>query len=451
MLIDLIIGIVCAVVAGAGVYLFCAGRLAAARTELRMREEAQADLQARLDAAGQALACAHAEKAGREAELNAERAKVEALRLQYDETLKKAEDRFKALAQTILEERAVRLQREGEKGMQNVAAGLQACIQDFRARVEKINSESVERGGRLDERITGLVDQTNAVSEQANRLAEAIRGEAQVTGEWGEMQLKRVLELGGLQETVDYTYQETFAAPGSDHRNLRTDVLVKMSDGRWMVIDAKTTMAPYADYAQAATAEEKRAACQRIIESVQNHVMEMKNAAYHRKLEQATGRKILKTMLMYIPFEDVYLLAMKAEVRIGGEKRPLRDYARENDVVFINSTGLLPVVRMLADFWSAAKANRKAMKIKAAAEALVEKVRVFLAGKDGFMEMGTQLAAVVNCYNESVKRLSTGPGNVMRKLVELKEMGVDTDALPAAEAVEAKQVEQASTTQEGVV
>ena len=455
-------------VAGVGTYLACSGRLAAARAELKAREDAlrqqredgdadlrrQAgqyeaqiaglngrleDLQRRFEDARDEVAWLQTEKAKGASELQAEREKVADLRRQYDVTLQKAEDRFRALAQSILDDRSAKLQREGEKGMQDIARTLKADLDAFRKRIDDINSETAARTGKLDERIRGLVQQTNAVSEQANNLAGAIRGEAQMTGAWGEMQLRRVLELGGLLETVDYTYQETFASAGAERKDLRTDVLVKMTDDRWMVIDAKTTLAAYMDLVRGGdSADDAR---QRIVDSLQKHVEEMKTAAYHRKLREATGKRVLNTMLMYIPLDEVYLIAMKAEIRVGGEKRLLRDYALENDVVFINSSGLLPVVRMLADFWSVEKSNRKAQEIRRAAEALVEKFRVFLESRgDGFLDLGVQLAAAVRSYNESVKRLSTGPGNILKKAGDLKDMGIATDALPAPEKVEARQI-----------
>ena len=469
MMTIVVSALVCAGVSGAVVYLACSRRLAVAQAELRAREEAlqrqredsaadlrrQADqydgqvaglngqledLRRKLEEVREDGARLQAEKARGDSELAAERRKVEELRRQYDETLKKAEDRFRALAQAIFDDRSAKLQREGEKGMRDIAQALKADIDAFRKRVDAINSETAERTGKLDERIKGLVQQTNAVSEQANNLAAAIRGDAQATGAWGELQLKRVLELGGLQETVDYTYQETFASSGSDRKDLRTDVLVKMTDGRWMVVDAKTTLAAYMDLVESVPSDADPRP--RIVESLKAHVEEMKTAAYHRKLQDVTGKKILNTMLMYIPLDEVYLMAMKAEVRVGGEKRLLRDYALENGVVFINATGLLPVVRMLAEFWSAEKSHRKTQEIRKAAEALVDKFRVFLEARgDGFLDLGTQLAAAVRSYNESLKRLSSGPGNIVKKVSDLKDMGIPTDALPAAEKVEAKRLE----------
>lgn len=480
MVMNAVVALAGAFLVGVVVYLCCSRKLAAAKAELNAKEDVLAKerqdgaadlerqaqqyreqlaalnnsieaLQDKLDAAREEVSSLKALQARNDTELKVEREKVAELRRQYEETLQKAEARFKTLAQTILEERCAKLRDEGEKGMQGIADGLRQCIQEFRQRVEKINGESAERSGKLGERISVLVDQTNAVSDQANKLAQAIRGEAQVTGEWGEHQLKRVLELGGLQETVDYSYQETFAESGSTRVNLRTDVLIKMSDGRWMVIDAKTTLPAYVDYVAAEGDENRQEPRQRIISSLQKHVEEMKTAAYHRKLEQVTGKKLLNTMLMYIPFEEVYLIAMKAEISVGGTKKTLREYALENDVVFINSTGLLPVVKMLADFWAVAKADRKAMKIKEAAEAMAEKFRVFLEADDGFMKLGNQLAGAVKCYNESVKRLAAGQGNVVRKISDLRDMGVAVPALPPAEEVEGKLVglEVATTTAEG--
>ena len=378
--------------------------------------------------------------AARDAEIVAEREKVEALKLQYAETMRQAESRFKTLAQEILEDRGRKMQADGEKGMRSIAEGVENSIREFKARIEKINSETVERSGKLDERISGLISQTNQVSDQANRLAEAIRGEAQVTGLWGEMQLKKVLELGGLQESVDYTYQETFASCGSGHKDIRTDVLVKMTDGRWLVVDAKTTMAAYVDYKASSEPAEKGICRERIVESLQRHVEEMKSADYRKKLEQATGKKVLNTMLMYIPFDEVYLIAMKAETTIGRERVLLRDWALKNGIVFINATGLLPVARMLCDFWSTAKAEKRAGEIKAAAEALVDKFRMFISGKDGFADLGNHLAAAVRSYNSSLGRLSKGPGNIVKRISAFEDMGVDTGNFPAEDEVASREV-----------
>ena len=381
------------------------------------------------------------------AKLDAERRLIDAQKRHYEDVIAKSETQFRTLAQRILEDRSAALKREGAETIGNLVGPLQRQIAEFKARVDAINSEDVKRTAELVKGIENLVRQTNAVSEQANDLASAIRSDAQVTGAWGEAQLKRVLELGGLEESVHYDCQETFTSPGSDRRDLRTDVLVKMPDDRWLVIDAKTTMSAYVDYVRA-DGDAKDDPRARIVASVKNHVDELRNAAYHRNLAATTGRKLLNTMLMYIPFDEVFLIAMKAEVSVSGERILLREYARRNDIVFVNSSSLMPVIRLVEMLWARDKADKKALKIKESAEALVEKFSGFLSAADGFTALGKHLNDVVRCYNASLGRLSTGPGNVMKRLADLKEMGVSAAAkLPPPDEIAARSVQEAKSAQ----
>lgn len=411
----IVIGIVSAAVAAVLVYAGMAVRAAAQAAELKARI----------------------------AELEAQERRIADQERHYQRLMDQSEARFRDLAQKVLEERSEKLKAEGAEAIGGLVDPLRRQIAEFKARVDAINSEDVKRTAELVKGIENLVRQTNAVSEQANDLASAIRSDAQVTGAWGEAQLKRVLELGGLEESVHYDCQETFASPGSDRRDLRTDVLVKMPDDRWLVIDAKTTMAAYVDYVHADGAD-KDDPRERIIASVKGHVDELRNAAYHRNLAATTGRRLLNTMLMYIPFDEVFLIAMKAEVTVSGERVLLREYARRNDIVFVNSSSLMPVIRLVEMLWARDKADRKALRIKEAAEALVEKFNGFLSASDGFAAIGKHLNDAARCYNASLGRLATGPGNVIKRLADMKEMGVlATAKLPPPDEVAAHPVQEA--------
>lgn len=334
--------------------------------------------------------------------------------------LAQSEARFKELAERIFEDRMGKFGTQGTEAISRIVEPFAKDIAAFRKRVDEINSEDAERAGELKERLEGLVRQTNAVTKEANNLASAIRADAQVTGQWGEIQLKKVLELGGLAEGVDYTYQETFAGEGSSRKNLRTDVLVKLPGSRWLVIDAKTTMSSYVEYNCTDDAPAKEVFAKRIIESVKNHVDELKKADYQRAIA-SEGVKVLPTVLMYIPFEEVYLLAMKAEVSTSSQKVLLREYARRNDVVFVNSTSLMPVVRLVAELWARDNADAKARKIVEAADAMIAKFKLFLAE---FEATGAHISEAAKSYNTALSRLAEGKGNVMKRLADLKSMGV---------------------------
>lgn len=372
----------------------------------------------------------------------------------YEEILRTMKDEFKSLSEEVLTEKKVQFEKDGVVSVSKLTDSLKQEIESFRKRADKINEEDIERTTALKKEIEALVGKTQIVSDEANKLATAIRSDAQVTGQWGEVQLMRVLELGGLARTVDYDYQEAFVSPGSDHDDMRTDILVKMPENRWLVIDAKTTMAAYVDYV-GENGERNADALGRIVASLVEHVKEMKTAEYHKKLEATTGKHILNTMLMYIPFEEVYLMAMKFEVDgpNGKGKIPLREWAWQNDVVFVNASGLIPLVKMLAELWARDRSERKVLQIKEAAEALIEKFRTFLEGsgnkKDGFLSIGAGLMTAVGAFNESIKRLSDGRGSILKKLSDLKDMGVSsTEKLPPPEQVTTRQIGVLPTTEE---
>ena len=160
--------------------------------------------------------------------IKSEQSRISDMERHYQQVLSAAKDQFKALSEDVLREKKAQLEKESVVGVKQITDALRKDIDAFRNRVEDVNKADAERTARLKADIEKLVLQTNLVSEQADKLATAISSDAQVTGQWGEIQLKRVLERGGLVETVDFDCQETFTTPGSDHADMRTDVLVKM-------------------------------------------------------------------------------------------------------------------------------------------------------------------------------------------------------------------------------
>jgi len=378
------------------------------------------------------------------AALDAEKRRIADMEKHYRDLLGQMKSEFKSLSGDILKEKREEFEKDGIAGVKKFTDSLVQEVKSFRERVDAINAEDIKRTTELKTGIRDLLEKASSVSEEADKLATAIRSDAQVTGYWGETQLMRVLELGGLQRTVDFDYQETFASAGADHADLRTDVLVKMPEDRWIVVDAKTTMSAYVDYV-GENGERNAEALGRIVASLVEHVKEMKTAGYHKKLEATTGKRILNTMLMYIPFEEVYLTAMKSEVDGPNGKIPLREWAWQNDIVFVNASGLIPLVKMLAELWARDRSERKVLQIKEAAESLIEKFRTFLEGsgnkKDGFLSIGAGLMTAVGAFNESIKRLSEGRGSILKKLSDLKDMGVSsTEKLPVPEQIETREI-----------
>ena len=330
-----------------------------------------------------------------------ERRRVEDMRSHYEDIRAQGEARFKELAQKILEERSEKINAAGAEQLKGIVFPLLENIKEFRKKIEASDVATAERNVELKSKIENLVAQTNAVTEQANNLADAIRGEAQFSGEWGEIQLKRVLELAGFSESVDYTYQETFE-DDSGRRSKRTDIVIKMPGGRSLIIDSKATVEAAVEYRAAATDEDRKTFRDRLVESVKRHVDEIGSAEY-----QSFVPNSFPSVLMYIPLEEVYMIAMKAQVSVGGVKELLRDYARRKNVVFVNAASVVPVVRLVEMMWSVERSEKNRQEVARAAEELLQRANGFI--KD-FLEVGKAFDAVKSKYEAARIALVDAPG-----------------------------------------
>ena len=349
--------------------------------------------------------------------LESERRRIEDMQRHYDDMRAQSEAQFKTLAQRIFEERSEKLKAEGMEHIKGVVNPLLEHIREFRKKIEENTVATAERNGELKIKIENLVAQTNAVTAQANNLADAIRGDAQLSGEWGEIQLKRVLELAGFSENVDYTYQETFA-DASGRKCKRTDVVIKMPGERSLVIDSKATVDAAVEYHAAETAEAKKAFLERLVDSVRKHVDEIGSAEY-----QAYVPGAFPTVLMYIPLEEVYMIAMKALISVGGTRELLRDYARRKNVVFVNAASVVPVARLVEMMWNVERSEKNRQEMARAAEELLNRANGFI--KD-FLEVGEAVDGMKAKYDAARAALVDAPGgrSIAKAAARLVKLGV---------------------------
>jgi DNA recombination protein RmuC len=411
----------------------------------QFREEIRA-LNARLDASEQKVREERERRAESDRNLvaaqEAQRANENLLKekeSQYRATLEQGTARFKELAQQILEDREKKLKEDATNPLGALVTQLKQEIDNLKTSISNSDEKSATTHTDLMGKITTLVDQTNKVTEQANNLANAIRGDAQQTGEWGEIQLKRVLDLSGLVETNDYTYQETFKDDETGRRSKRTDFVIKMPNCRSLIIDSKCTIAAAERYHGAEDPAVRSAAETEIIASVRGHVDEIAVANY-----QASVPDALSTVLMYIPLEEVYMLAMKAKISVGGTQELLRDYARRRNVVFVNSASVVPVVKLIEMMWNVDRTEKNRQETIRAAEELLQRANDFI---EEFLAVGDAFKGVFERYDAAKGRLVDSPKgqSIAKAVAKLVRLGVQPKtrggktyelAAPVAEAAE---------------
>ena len=301
--------------------------------------------------------------------------------------------------------------------LKSVVDGLTRDIRAFQERLTNSDVRAAKDHTQLQEKIVQLVNQTNAVTSQAANLADAIRGEAQLTGEWGEIQLKRVLEAAGLKEGDSFTYQETFFDEDTGRKSKRTDFVIKMPGERNLIIDSKNTVGAAMDYHQARTEEEKREALEAIARSVEAHLKEIIAAEYTKVVPNA-----FPVVLMYIPVDEVYILAMKAKTSAVRSDELLREYAARHNIVLVNSASVVPVMRLIEMMWESESAQRNANEIIVAAQELLRRCNVFA---ENFQAVGAALEEARMHYADAESKLIDASGRqsiqkAVKTLIDLK-------------------------------
>lgn len=325
------------------------------------------------------------------------------------ELQEKSRLQFEELATRILEEKS---RKFSEASNQNIGALLKPLAQnldDFKRNVLENRERSAAQHASLQNEIKNLMMQTQMVSQQANNLATALKGDSKVQGDWGEMILSTILERSGLVKDVHYTTQENIKNEAGN--NLRMDVLVKLPDDRCIIIDSKVSLTAYSRYCEAGEEAARALALKEHLASVRKHVDEL--AA--KKYEEAQ-KGTLDFVMMFVPVEPAYLLAIQNDAELW-------TYAYNKHILLVSPTNLIACIKLIADLWRREEQNRNAQKIAEEGAKMYDKFVGFL---DSFEKLGATLGKANDAYENAFKQLKTGSGNLVTRSQKLRQLGVKT-------------------------
>ena len=353
-----------------------------------------------------------------QAEVEAKTDALNSIRKQYEDFIQEAQKTFENIARRVLDDSKQSFIKDGTTPLSDLVKGLNNLVNDLKDNISTSNEKSAGKFSALESNIKSLIQQTDSVTKEANNLACAIRGEAQRMGEWGEIQLLRVLEASGLEKSVGFSYQETFFDNETGRKSKRTDVVVRLPNERTLIIDSKATISSVEKFQTACDEATRTQAENDIVDSVRRHVDEIKKAKYQDSVPNA-----FPIVLMYIPLEEVYLIGMKAEITVDGSRELLREYARRNNVVFVNSTCLIPVLHLVAMMWDNERARKNQQEIIRAAEELLNRVVAF---GEHFVSVGDALHAAQEDYEAAKRLIQKEPQgqNIANAVKRLRALGV---------------------------
>ena len=189
---------------------------------------------------------------------------------------------FQDVAKELLAEQSRTMRETNELRMSEIVKPLTQNLESLKRSIDGYKTEQVSYAAALKQQIKDLSDMNRNIGQEAKELTLALRGDSKVQGDWGEMMLKQILDMSGLQEGVNYETQMTRETDGTvlktdDGARMRPDVVFFMPDNKRLIIDAKTSLSAYVDYVNASDDNTRSDALRRHLLSVRKHVDELAN------------------------------------------------------------------------------------------------------------------------------------------------------------------------------
>lgn len=392
-----------------------AARLEAALAEAAQRRAEVTGLQARIAQLQETVAelrTAHAQASARHEEAARAAAEKLALLAQAREQLGLE---FGALANRIFQEKTDRFTQESKVSLDLTLKPLREQLADFRRRVDEVYSGDSEGRAKLLHEIVALKDLNRRMSDEALNLTRALKGDSKVQGGWGEVILERILEDSGLQKGREYETQ--VAATDAHGQRRMPDVIVRLPEGRDVVIDSKVSLTDYERYCSAASDAERDTALRAHVASLRNHIESLSVKDY-ATLE---GIRTLDFVLVFVPIEAAFMKAMEQDAALFAR-------AFERNIIMVSPTTLLATLRTIESTWRLERQNRNAEEIARRAGALHDQ---FARVLEALEDLGRHLERTRGAYDLTMERFARGRGNMVSRVAQLQKLGAKArKALP---------------------
>lgn len=317
---------------------------------------------------------------------------------------------FKNLANEILEEKTKKFTEQNKTNLDQLLKPLGEKLKDFEKKVEETYDKEAQQRFSLKEEVKRLAELNQIVSQEANNLARALKGESKTQGNWGEVILESILEKSGLVKDREYFIQKSFT--NEEGRQLQPDVVVTYPGSRSIIIDSKVSLSAYERFTSCVSAEEQEACLKEHLQSIKRHIDELSNKAYQTLYDIQS----LDFVMMFLPVEPAYLLAIQAD-------SGLWNYAYDKRILLISPTNLIAALKMVESMWRQEYQNQNAEEIARQGGALYDKFEGFLGD---LIELGKKLNMTHEYYKSSMNKITDGKGSLMSRVENLRKLGAKT-------------------------
>ncbi|MCW0482582.1 DNA recombination protein RmuC [Gaoshiqia sediminis] len=335
------------------------------------------------------------------------REKLVTQKQEMEELQKKFTTEFENIAHKILKQNSLEFTQVNQKNISEILNPLREKIQLFEKKVEDTYEKGLKDQTDLKAELKKLHDLNLKISDEANNLTKALKGDVKKQGNWGEVILERILERSGLTEGREYEKQ--FSTVGESGQRVQPDVVIHLPDQKHIIVDSKVSLVAYERFVNAADEPDRSRFIKEHLLSIKSHVKLLSDKHY----QNAPGLNSPDFVLLFVPIESSFSVAIEAD-------HDLFSYAWDNKVVIVSPSTLLATLRTIASIWQQENQTRNALEIARQGGALYDKFVAFIADLE---KIGNNLEQTRKNYDLAMNKLYDGRGNLIRSAEKLRELG----------------------------
>ena len=317
---------------------------------------------------------------------------------------------FENLANKILEEKSSKFTIQNKENLDQLLKPLGEKIKEFEKKVNEVYVTDSKERASLATQLKNLQELNQMMAKEANNLTNALKGETKTMGNWGEFILESILEKSGLVKGREYKIQENFT--NEEGRRLQPDVIVNLPDNKCLIIDSKVSLLAYENYSSDENENQRANSLKEHINSIKRHIKDLSSKNYQNIYQI----KSLDFVLLFMPVEPAFSLAIQNDTQLFNE-------AFDKNIVIVSPSTLLATLRTIANIWRQEYQNSNVLEIAKQSGALYDKFQGLV---NDLIDLGNRMKTMHNSYDNAMKKLYTGRGNLIKSVENIKKLGAKT-------------------------
>ncbi len=327
------------------------------------------------------------------------------------EQQKQLQTQFENMANEIFEKRSEKFAEQNQKNIDQILKPLGEKIKSFEQSVEDKYLKDQKNKAGLSEQIKLLQETNQKISQDANNLAKALKGDSKVQGDWGELQLEVLLEKSGLNKGVHFRTQNSLK--DEEGNDKRPDCIIDLPDDKNLIIDSKVSLSAYEQYVNSEDELKKQVLLKQHLESIKKHIKDLAGKDYPNLYSINTPDYVL----MFIPIEPALTLALQEDGEIF-------NLALNKNIILVSTSTLMATMRTVSFIWQQENQKKNVLEIARQSGALYEK---FIGFTNDLESVGKAIDNAHKKYEAAQNKLISGRGNLVNSVEKIKKLGAKTN------------------------